>query len=106
MRTELVPFALSNRTILTGILMTACRDLFNRGQAPQHLQLATSYKIACLNSLKRALCAPDAPLRNETIVQAALLAGDEVTQFALLSVGEADGWKVCTRRQMRIKAAR
>lgn len=78
MHTELVPFALSNTAILTGIFMTSCRDLYSRGQAPLLLQLATYYKVACLNSLNEAIRASTGSFDTKVIVLAALLAGDEV----------------------------
>lgn len=78
MRTELVPFALSNTAILAGIFMASCRDLYNRGQAPLLLQLATFYKIACLHSLNEAIRSSAGSFDRKVIVLAALLAGDEV----------------------------
>lgn len=79
MLTELFPVALANSGLLSAILLSACRSLFQEDDKNNHyLQLATYYKLACLRSMSELLAARNPQVGDSAIAQASLLAADEV----------------------------
>ncbi|KAL7930248.1 hypothetical protein V8C35DRAFT_164457 [Trichoderma chlorosporum] len=84
MLTELLPTALANPGLLSAILLSACRSLFEEAKNDRFVQLATYYKLACLRSMSELLAAQNTPVGDSTIAQASLLAADE------LNIGDKD----------------
>lgn len=78
MLTELLPAALANPGLLSAILLSACRSLFEEAKNNRYVQLATYYKLACLRSMSELLAAQDPPVGDPAIAQVSLLAADEV----------------------------
>ncbi|KAL7959346.1 hypothetical protein V8C34DRAFT_280479 [Trichoderma compactum] len=84
MLTELLPAALANPGLLSAILLSACRSLFEEAKNNRFVQLATYYKLACLRSMSELLAAQDPPVGDPAIAQVSLLAADE------LNIGDKD----------------
>lgn len=78
MLTELFPLALANTGLLNAILLAACRNLFEKDKSSRYVQLATYYKLACLQSMSELLAAQNPQVGDSAIAQASLLAADEV----------------------------
>jgi hypothetical protein len=83
---ELIPLALSNPGLLSGILLAACRSLFKQEQNNYYVDLATFYKLACLRSMSELLAAQNRQVGDSEIAQAALLAADEVSYMSAYAI--------------------
>ncbi|UKZ76929.1 hypothetical protein TrVFT333_004644 [Trichoderma virens FT-333] len=84
MLTELLPAALANPGLLSAILLSACRSLFEEAKNNRYVQLATYYKLACLRSMSELLATQNPQVGDSAIAQASLLAADE------LNIGDKD----------------
>ncbi|KAL7805610.1 hypothetical protein V8C26DRAFT_417630 [Trichoderma gracile] len=84
MFTELFPVALANPGLLSAILLSACRSLFEQDGNIRYVQLATYYKLVCLRSMSEMLAVQNPLLNDSAIAQVSLLAADE------LNLGDRD----------------
>ncbi|KAL7943302.1 hypothetical protein V8C42DRAFT_103162 [Trichoderma barbatum] len=84
MLTELLPVALANSGLLSAILLSACRSLFEEEENNRYTQLAAYYKLACLRSMSEMLATQNTEVGDSAIAQASLLAADE------LNIGDRD----------------
>lgn len=85
---ELIPLALSNPGLLSAVLLAACRSLFKQDQNNYYVELATFYKLVCLQSMSQRLALENRQVGDPEIAQAALLAADEVSYMSAYIVVE------------------
>lgn len=78
MLTELVPTALANRLVFNGIMLMACRNILQKTPQFDVQRLALYYKLCSLQSLRETLSELHENVQDFSIVQAAILASDEV----------------------------
>jgi len=87
MTVDWVPLALADEGLLSGILITACRDLsgcaFDPDQKHFFAMRATRYKLICLKALNDALSVESTAANDSTLAKVITLVTDEVRNSAL-----------------------
>jgi hypothetical protein len=80
MRREFLPLVLTNVGLLSGALLATCQSIFIQSRNPMYEQLAIQYKVACLGHLNNAIPSETDLKEDATVIQALLLASNDVSR--------------------------
>ncbi|KAK1756652.1 hypothetical protein QBC47DRAFT_297379 [Echria macrotheca] len=87
MTVDWVPLALADEGLLSGILITACRDLsgcaFDPAQKRLFAMMAIRYKVICLKALNDALGVESTAVKDSSLAKVITLVTDEVRDHVL-----------------------
>lgn len=85
MKSQWLPFAITDVGLINGILFTASRSLAALYNSKPYLLRALNYKGLCIQSTKIAISREGDDISDLTIAKSLLLASDEVCALYMLS---------------------